>query len=57
MSMPGVRSRLPQEQQQRLQRRGLQPTTHERASLYLHMVDVLKKSTRPADAQEAKKVS
>lgn len=57
MSMPGVRTALTPAQRERLGRKGLEPTLHERATIYLLLAEVLTKTSKMADAPEAKKVT
>lgn len=59
MQLPGVRSALKPEQraavQARAGRRVVEPTLHERATIYLLLADVLGRLSKLPDAPEAKK--
>jgi hypothetical protein len=57
MNLPGVRTALDPKQRQRLTRRVVEPSTHERASIYLLLAEVLSRISKLPDAPEAKKVS
>jgi hypothetical protein len=56
LSLPGVKGKLSAEQRGRLAARGALPSTTERASLYLLLVEVLRRSGTAADQAEARKV-
>ncbi len=56
MAMPGVRTALTPAQRERLVKRGLEPSLHERASIYLLLVEVLAKTSKLLEAPEANKV-
>lgn len=56
MSLPGVRTALTPQQRARLTRRVVEPTLHDRASLFLLMAEVLSRLSKLPDAPEAKKV-
>lgn len=56
LALPGVRGTLNAEQAARLAKKGCLPSLHERASIYLLLVEVIGKLTRSPDSAEAKKV-
>lgn len=56
MNLPGVRTVLTAQQRARLGRRVTDPTTHERATIYLLLAEVLSRLSKIPDAPEAKKV-
>ncbi len=56
MNLPGVRTALTPQQRSRLNRKVVEPTLHERATIYLLLADVLARMSKIPDAPEAKKV-
>lgn len=56
MALPGVRTALTPQQRQRLGRRVVEPSLHERATVYLLLAEVLSRLSKMPDAPEAKKV-
>lgn len=56
MALPGVKAQLTPAQRQRLGRRLAEPSTSERASIYLLLAQVLQRLSAKPDAPEAKKV-
>lgn len=56
MNLPGVRTALTPQQRARLNRKVVEPTLHERATIYLLLADVLARMSKIPDAPEAKKV-
>ena len=57
INLPGVRTPLKPEQKQKLAgRRVIEPSLHERATIYLLLADVLGRISKLPDAPEAKKV-
>ncbi|KXZ45770.1 hypothetical protein GPECTOR_50g563 [Gonium pectorale] len=55
MNLPGVRTALSSQQRARLGRKVVEPTLHERATIYLLLADVLARISKIPDAPEAKK--
>ncbi|GIL85609.1 hypothetical protein Vretimale_13293 [Volvox reticuliferus] len=55
MNLPGVRTPLTAQQRARLGRKVVEPTLHERATIYLLLADVLTRISKMPDAPEAKK--
>lgn len=55
MNLPGVRTALTPQQRARLNRKVVEPTLHERATIYLLLADVLARMSKIPDAPEAKK--
>ncbi|PNW81978.1 hypothetical protein CHLRE_06g268800v5 [Chlamydomonas reinhardtii] len=55
MNLPGVRTALTVQQRARLGRKVVEPTLHERATVYLLLADVLARQSKIPDAPEAKK--
>lgn len=56
LALPGVRSTPNAEQAARLAKKGCLPTLHERADIYLLLIDVVGKLNKGQDSVEAKKV-
>jgi tetratricopeptide repeat protein 21B len=57
MALPGVRTAATAEQAARLAKRGCLPSVHERASIYLLLVEIFGKLNKGQESPEAKKVS
>ncbi|EFJ52945.1 hypothetical protein VOLCADRAFT_78980 [Volvox carteri f. nagariensis] len=55
MNLPGVRTPLSAQQRARMGRKVVEPTLHERATIYLLLADVLARISKIPDAPEAKK--
>ncbi|GLC77752.1 hypothetical protein PLESTB_000959000 [Pleodorina starrii] len=55
MNLPGVRTPLTTQQRGRLGRKVVEPTLHERATIFLLLAEVLAKISKIPDAPEAKK--
>lgn len=53
LAAPGVRAPLSPEQRDRLARRGLEPSLHERASVFLLLADVLQRLWEQARPEAA----
>jgi tetratricopeptide repeat protein 21B len=56
MALPGVRTAATAEQAARLAKRDCLPSVHERASIYLLLVEVIGKLNKGQETPEAKKV-
>lgn len=56
LALPGVRSALNGEQATRLAKKGCLPSLHERAGIYLLLIEVIGKLTKGQHSDQAKKV-
>lgn len=56
MALPGVRTAATPEQAAWLAKRGCLPSVHERASIYLLLVEIIGKLNKGQETPEAKKV-
>jgi tetratricopeptide repeat protein 21B len=57
MALPGVRTAATPEQAARLAKRGCLPSVHERASIYLLLLEIIGKLNKGQETPDAKKVS
>ena len=55
MNLPGVRTAMSPQQRARFTRKVVEPSLHERATIYLMLADLLAKMSKMPDAPEAKK--